>query len=83
MIGAAIPEAMIVGNQITGFLKMFLNCNIDVPKAIDKTMPSELSFLDCKAKPSICIEVPTTAAPPAIPRDEVGSNEAGFNPNCR
>ena len=38
-IGPNIALAMIVGNQIIGFFKIFLNCNIEVPIAMEITIP--------------------------------------------
>ena len=65
-IGPKILEAIIVGSQIIGFFKMFLNCNMLVPIPIDKTIPNELSFLDWTANPTIWVQQPIKAAPEAI-----------------
>ena len=62
-IGPNIALAIIVGSQIIGFFKIFLNCNIEVPIPTDNTIPIWLSFHDCTATPTICVEHPTIAAP--------------------
>ena len=62
-IGPKMALVIIVGSQITGRFKIFLNCNIEVPIPTDNTIPIWLSFLDCTANPTICVEHPTIAAP--------------------
>ena len=45
-IGPNIADVMIVGSQIIGFFRMFLNCNIEVPIPIEITIPMLLSLRD-------------------------------------
>ena len=76
--GPAIADAKIVGSQIRGFFMMFGICSIDVPKPCDTSPPKRFSLNDITAKPTICAQHPTIAAPPA--RANPFSLEAAFNP---
>lgn len=65
--GPRIAETIIVGSQIRGLRKIFLNWSIDVPIPTEITFPALLSRIDIIMKPIICVQQPTAAAPPAIP----------------
>src|SRR5699024_3045782 len=68
--GARTAPATVGGIIINGFLIMLATCNIDVRKPCANSPPMPLSRYLETAKPIICAEQPTAAAPAANPANE-------------
>ncbi len=65
--GPSITDVIITGISIIGFFRIFDICSIDVPNPCEINPPQPLSLKLATAKPIMCAEHPTVAAPAASP----------------
>ena len=63
--GPRIAEASVGGTRISGWRRMLGTCSIDVPRPCAIRPPTPFSRNDVTAKPTICAQQPTVAAPAA------------------